>query len=98
MSHFSQMKQHPNKSNRQRRFQQKRRHILRQRSIYLAYRMVEDDMIPEFQFHRYHKRKAMNCGTPRCIFCGNPRYIWNQKTLQERKHEQFSIDIEYETE
>lgn len=77
---------------RHKRFQQKRRHIHRQRSILLAHRGL--DSLEDVEIHRFHKRKAMNCGRPRCMLCGNPRRTWNQKTMQERKNEQVSIDFE----
>ena len=37
------------------------------------------------QPHRWAKRHAMDCGRPRCMVCGNPRKIWNEKTFQEEK-------------
>ena len=82
------------KNLRYKRFQQKRRHIQRQKSIFLSYRGHES--LDDIQFHRYHKRKAMNCGRPRCMLCGNPRHLWNEKTMQERKIEQLSIEEELE--
>ena len=39
----------------------------------------------EDQPHRYAKVHSLDCGTPRCFICGNPRSIWKQKTLQEKK-------------
>ena len=45
------------------------------------------------QPHRWAKKHALDCGRPRCIVCGNPRKLWNQKTLQEEKFLQgHSID------
>jgi hypothetical protein len=37
------------------------------------------------QPHRMAKHHALDCGQPGCVVCGNPRKIWKQKTLQERK-------------
>ena len=39
----------------------------------------------EDQPHRYAKHHAMDCGQPGCVVCGNPRKVWKQKTLQEKK-------------
>ena len=41
--------------------------------------------IPIQNSHRYNKQNLMNCGNPRCIFCQNPRKVWKQKTIGERK-------------
>lgn len=37
--------------------------------------------------HRMVKRKAMDCGNPKCHLCGNPRRFHKDKlTAQEKKH------------
>lgn len=43
------------------------------------------------QPHRLAKHHAMDCGQPGCVLCGNPRKIFKQKTMQERK---FFQDLE----
>lgn len=40
------------------------------------------------QPHRLAKRHAMDCGQPNCIICGNPRKIFNEKTIQEKSFDQ----------
>ena len=45
------------------------------------------------QDHRFAKMHALNCGVPKCPMCGNPRKIWRERTLQERR---FIQDIDYE--
>ncbi len=37
------------------------------------------------QPHRFAKHHATNCRTPNCVCCGNPRRVWKQRTLQEKK-------------
>lgn len=37
------------------------------------------------QPHRYAKMHSLNCGIPKCTMCSNPRYVWKEKTLQEKK-------------
>lgn len=39
------------------------------------------------QPHRYAKHHALDCGIPGCVMCANPRRVWGQKTIQERKFE-----------
>ena len=46
--------------------------------------------------HRYAKHSAMNCGSPKCMMCGNPRKMWKKLTIQERRFYQ-EID-EYDSE
>ena len=29
----------------------------------------------------------MNCGRPHCMLCTNPRRIWGEKTMQEKRFE-----------
>ncbi len=38
--------------------------------------------------HRFHKRKALNCGNSDCFLCMNPRKATGEKTIQEKKFEQ----------
>jgi len=38
--------------------------------------------------HRFSKHHAMNCGNPSCLFCSNPRKIFKEKTIQEKRFEQ----------
>jgi hypothetical protein len=44
--------------------------------------------IPVKEPHKLHKHHVMNCGNPKCIMCSNPRKIFKEKTMQERKFEQ----------
>lgn len=55
--------------------------------------------IDEAQPHRLAKKHAMDCGTPGCALCGNPRRSKNHKTkdkltTQERRQNQKSNDVE----
>ena len=77
------------KERRQKRFQQKTRHISRQVGIM---KLVVPDHPRLQQPHRYHKVHSVNCGDPHCIMCGNPRKYHNEKTWQERKFEAIPID------
>ena len=40
------------------------------------------------QPHRYLKCSLFSCGNKHCIFCGNPRKIWKEETIQEKRHKQ----------
>lgn len=38
--------------------------------------------------HKFAKHHAMNCGNPKCFMCANPRKVFNEKTIQEKRLEQ----------
>ena len=38
--------------------------------------------------HKLAKHHALDCGRPGCIMCGNPRKIWKQDTIQEKRFKQ----------
>lgn len=38
--------------------------------------------------HRFAKHHAMDCGDPECAACGNPRKVFGEKTIQEKRLEQ----------
>ena len=41
--------------------------------------------LPTNNPHRFSKHHATNCNRPKCVCCGNPRRVWKQKTIQEKK-------------
>lgn len=56
--------------------------INKQTNILKAYQ------IPAGNAHKYSKRKAMNCGDPKCTLCGNPRKLFKEVTIQEKRFDQ----------
>jgi len=34
------------------------------------------------------KKHALNCGNPKCLMCGNPRKIFREVTIQEKRFDQ----------
>jgi hypothetical protein len=72
------------KTKRQKRFQQKDRHIERQFDIAKTH---DHGYYNDNNKHKLHKKHAMNCGNPRCYMCANPRRTWGEKTIQEVKFE-----------
>ena len=38
--------------------------------------------------HKFAKQHAMNCGNPKCFMCANPRKVFKEKTIQEKRLEQ----------
>ena len=43
--------------------------------------------VPVDEPHKFAKHHAMDCGNPECTMCGNPRKIWKEKTIQEKRFE-----------
>ena len=44
--------------------------------------------------HKFAKHHAMDCGTPGCILCGNPRKVWKEETIQEKRFKQDEVELE----
>ena len=44
--------------------------------------------------HKFAKHHAMDCGHPGCIMCGNPRKVWKEETIQEKRFKQEKVEIE----
>jgi hypothetical protein len=42
--------------------------------------------------HSLSKHHVMDCGQPHCAICGNPRKVWGEKTIQEKKFEETKDD------
>lgn len=38
--------------------------------------------------HKYSKISLFNCGSARCFMCGNPRKVFKEKTMQERRFDE----------
>ena len=46
--------------------------------------------VPVDEPHKLVKKHALNCGNPNCLMCGNPRKVWKEKTIQEKRFYQES--------
>lgn len=44
--------------------------------------------------HKLAKHHALDCGRPGCIMCGNPRKIWKEETIQEKRFKQTEVELE----
>jgi hypothetical protein len=65
-----------------RRILQKENYAKKQKKIAKAYN------IPPPKSSKHCETAVLNCGNPNCVMCGNPRKIWNNKTLQEKSFDQ----------
>jgi hypothetical protein len=55
-------------------------------------KIAKEHGIPIITPHKFVKHHSMNCGNPKCILCSNPRKIWGDKTIQEKRNEQRKDD------
>lgn len=37
------------------------------------------------EIHRFAKKHSLNCGNPKCMWCSNPRKIFKELSIQERR-------------
>jgi hypothetical protein len=44
--------------------------------------------------HKLAKHHALDCGRPGCTMCGNPRKIWKEETIQEKRFKQHEVELE----
>jgi hypothetical protein len=44
--------------------------------------------------HKFAKHHALDCGTPGCLMCGNPRKIYKEETIQEKRFKQSKVELE----
>ena len=65
-----------------RRISKKRSAVVKQVKIAKAHGITPKE------YHRYSKHHSMNCGRPHCVLCCNPRRVWKEKTIQEKRAEQ----------
>jgi len=77
------------KQRRQKRFQQKQRHIERQFGIAKA---NHHGYYNDNNKHKLHKMHAMDCGIPNCVYCANPRRVWGEKTRPEKIFECSAVE------
>ena len=44
--------------------------------------------------HKLAKHHATNCHQPGCMMCGNPRKVWKEETIQEKRAKQEKVELE----
>lgn len=55
-------------------------------------RIAKSYGMPIIEEHRYNKHHALDCGNPGCPVCSNPRKLYKEKTIQEKRFEQQIYD------
>lgn len=41
--------------------------------------------VDESELHRFAKKHSLNCGNPKCMWCSNPRKIFKERSIQEKR-------------
>lgn len=72
------------------RIQKESNAIKKQQKIAIQHGLDRKDV--EREPHRFAKHHAMDCGNPTCMLCGNPRKIFGEKTIQEKKFDEIDYD------
>jgi hypothetical protein len=72
-------------SNENDRYKTSRRRLKDENAIKRQTRIAKSRGNPVTEPHKFAKRHAMDCGQPGCMLCGNPRRIFQELTVQERR-------------
>ena len=49
--------------------------------------------MPVKEPHKLAKKHALNCGNPNCVYCANPRKVFKEPTIQEKRFDQPRINV-----
>ena len=69
-------------------FKHSKRLLEDENAIRKQLRIAKAYNIPVESPHQLAKHHVLDCGNPNCVMCANPRKVWKEKTIQERRFEQ----------
>jgi hypothetical protein len=69
-------------------FKHSKRILKDENAIRKQLKIAKAHNVPVKTPHELAKHHAMNCGNPNCVMCANPRKVWKEKTIQEKRFEQ----------
>ena len=72
-------------SNQKDKIKNSRRRLKDENAVNKQVKIAKAFNVPVDEPHKLVKHHALNCGNPKCHMCGNPRKIFKEATLQERK-------------
>ena len=75
-------------SNEDQRFKHSKRLLKEDNAVIRQTKIAKAHGIEVKEPHKFAKHHAMNCGNPKCYMCSNPRKVWKELTLQEKKLQQ----------
>ena len=44
--------------------------------------------------HKFANHHALDCGIPGCSLCSNPRKLYKEETIQEKRAKQMKVELE----
>jgi hypothetical protein len=59
-----------------------------QNAVVKQVKIAKAHHVPVEEPHKLAKRHALNCGNPKCVMCANPRKVFKEKTIQEKRFDQ----------
>ena len=75
-------------SNEEDKFKKSKRILKDENAIRKQLKIAKAHNIPVKSPHQLDKKHALDCGNPNCVMCANPRKVWKEKTIQEKRFEQ----------
>ena len=75
-------------SNEEDKFKKSKRILKDENAIRKQMKIAKAYNIPVESPHQFAKHHVLDCGNPNCVMCANPRKVWKEKTIQERRFEQ----------
>lgn len=75
-------------SNEEDKFKKSKRILKDENAIRKQLKIAKVYKIPVDSPHQLAKHHVLDCGNPNCVMCANPRKVWKEKTIQERRFEQ----------
>jgi len=59
-----------------------------QNAVVKQVKIAKAHHMPVIEPHKLVKKHALNCGNPKCVMCANPRKVFKEKTIQEKRFDQ----------
>jgi hypothetical protein len=75
-------------SNEEDKFKKSKRILEDENAIRKQLKIAKAYKIPVESPHQLAKHHVLDCGNPNCVMCANPRKVFKEKTIQERRFEQ----------
>jgi hypothetical protein len=72
-------------SNENNKYRSSRRRQRDENAVKRQTRIAQSRGMPVNEPHKFAKRHAMDCGQPGCLLCGNPRKLFKELSVQEKR-------------
>lgn len=72
-------------SNTNDKFKNSRRRLKDENAVNKQVRIAKAHNVPVEEPHKFAKHHALNCGDPKCVMCSNPRKVFKELSVQEKR-------------